>query len=73
VEGFQVTTESGRALGTIAEVLPYPAQDLWRVVAEDGSETLIPAAQELVVSVDIGDGRAVVRDLPGLTAPEETD
>jgi len=72
VEGFQVRTESGRALGTIEEVLPYPAQDLWRVVAEDGSETLIPAAQELVVSVDIGAGHAVVRDLPGLTAPEET-
>jgi 16S rRNA processing protein RimM len=72
VEGFQVTTESGRALGAIAEVLPYPAQDLWRVVADDGAETLIPAAAELVVSVDIGAGRAVVRDIPGLTAPEET-
>ena len=54
VEGFRVTTESGRALGTIAEVLPYPAQDLWRVVADDGTETLIPAVEELVVSVDIG-------------------
>jgi ribosomal 30S subunit maturation factor RimM len=53
-------------------VLPYPAQDLWRVVADDGAETLIPAAAELVVSVDIGAGRAVVRDLLGLTVPEET-
>ena len=72
VEGLRVLTESGRALGTIEEVLPYPAQDLWRVVADDGSETLVPAVGDLVVSVDIAGGRAVVRDLPGLTAPEQT-
>ena len=71
VEGLDVVTESGRALGTIAEVLPYPSQDLWRVVAEDGAETLVPAVDELVVSVDIAGGRAVVRDLPGLTASDD--
>ncbi len=70
VEGLVVVTESGRALGRIAEVLPYPSQDLWRLVAEDGTETLIPAVADLVVSVDIPGGRAVVRDLPGLTAPD---
>jgi 16S rRNA processing protein RimM len=70
VEGLAVVTESGRALGTIDEVLPYPAQDLWRVVADDGTETLVPAVDDLVVSVDIDGGRAVVRDLPGLTAPD---
>ena len=57
-----MVTESGRALGRVAEVLPYPAQDLWRVVDEDGTETLVPAVEELVVSVDIAGGRAVVRD-----------
>jgi len=71
VEGLTVVTESGRPLGTIDEVLPYPAQDLWRVVADDGVETLLPAVDDLVVSVDIAGGRAVVRDLPGLTAPDD--
>ena len=28
--GCTVSTESGRVLGTVAEVLAYPAQDLWR-------------------------------------------
>ena len=70
VEGLRVVTESGRVLGTLEEVLPYPAQDLWRIVADDGSETLVPAVDDLVVSVDIAGGHAVVRDLPGLTAPE---
>jgi 16S rRNA processing protein RimM len=71
VEGIEVVTESGRALGSIADVLPYPAQDLWRVIADDGTETLVPAVEELVVSVDIAGGRAVVRELPGLTAPDD--
>lgn len=70
-EGLEIVTEAGRELGTVAEVLPYPAQDLWRVVAADGVETLIPAVDELVVSVDIEGGRAVVRELPGLTAPDD--
>ena len=70
VEGLRVLTECGRALGRSRRCFPYPAQDLWRVVADDGSETLVPAVDDLVVSVDIAAGRAVVRDLPGLTAPE---
>ena len=71
VEGLAVVTESGRELGVVEEVLPYPAQDLWRVVAADGSETLLPAVDDLVVSVDIDGGRAVVRDVSGLTVPDD--
>jgi 16S rRNA processing protein RimM len=70
--GCVVRTESGRTLGTVAEVLAYPAQDLWRVVADDGSETLIPAVDAFIVSVDLAGRSAVVRDVPGLTAPGPT-
>lgn len=69
-EGLRVATEDGRDLGIVREVLDYPAHDLWRIVAEDGTEILLPAVGDLVVSVDIEGGRAVVRSLPGLTAPE---
>jgi 16S rRNA processing protein RimM len=68
--GCLVRTESGRALGTVEEVLAYPAQDLWRVVDDKGGETLIPAVDAFIVSVDLAGHRAVVRDVPGLTAPE---
>ena len=71
VEGIEVVTDQGRALGRVAEVLPYPAQDLWRIVGADEAEMLFPAAEDLIVSIDIPGGRAVVRELPGLTAPEE--
>jgi 16S rRNA processing protein RimM len=67
--GCVVRTESGRVLGTVAEVLAYPAQDLWRVVRDEGAETLIPAVDAFIVSVDLERREAVVRDVPGLTAP----
>jgi len=68
--GCVVRTESGRTLGTVAEVLAYPAQDLWRVVDDEGAEILIPAVDAFIVSVDLVGRSAVVRDVPGLTAPE---
>ena len=68
--GCAVRTESGRPLGTVAEVLAYPAQDLWRVVDDEGTETLIPAVDAFIVSVDLAGRSAVVRDVPGLTGPD---
>jgi 16S rRNA processing protein RimM len=70
IEGCSVTTESGRALGHVAEVLAYPAHDLWRVVDDHGIETLVPAVEAFVVTVDTAARTAIVRDVPGLTAPE---
>lgn len=70
IEGCAVTTESGRWIGRVAEVLAYPAHDLWRVVDDQGVETLIPVVDAFVVSVDAGARTATVRDVPGLTAPD---
>jgi len=69
-EGLEVRTEDGRALGRVREVLAYPAHDLWRIVGDDGAEVLLPVVDDLLVDVNIGEGVAVVRSLPGLTAPE---
>jgi 16S rRNA processing protein RimM len=69
-EGLRVSSEDGRDLGTVREVLAYPAQDLWRIVGDDGAEILVPVVSELVVEVNLEERRAVVRSLPGLTAPE---
>jgi 16S rRNA processing protein RimM len=71
IEGCSVTTESGTPLGRVEEVLAYPAHDIWRVVDEHGGETLIPAVEAFVVSVDTAARAAVVTDVPGLTAPDE--
>jgi 16S rRNA processing protein RimM len=61
VVGLAVLTRSGRQLGTIAEVLERPANDVW-VSREGVVEHLIPATRDAVVEVDIAGGRVVVAD-----------
>jgi 16S rRNA processing protein RimM len=59
--GLAVSTKSGQPLGTIAEVLERPANDVW--ISRDGVvEHLIPATREAVVEVDVEGGRVVVAD-----------
>jgi 16S rRNA processing protein RimM len=70
LEGCEVVTESGRSLGTLAEVVANPANDLW--VARDGDrETLVPALRDVIVDVDVRSKRVVVREIPGITAVDE--
>lgn len=73
LEGCAVLTEAGRALGTLVEVIANPANDLWVTRDEAGEETLVPALRDVVVDVDVGARRIVVRDVPGLTTPEEPE
>ena len=64
-------TESGRTLGAITDVVANPAQDLWVTVDESGAEIMVPAIREVIVDVDVKAGRVLVRDIPGLTAPDD--
>jgi 16S rRNA processing protein RimM len=70
LEGCAVTTEAGRSLGTLIEVIANPANDLWVARDPDGAETLVPALRDVIVSVDLEAKQVVVRDVPGLTVPE---
>jgi 16S rRNA processing protein RimM len=72
LEGCSVRTESGRDLGTLREVIANPANDLWVAVDDEGIETLVPALADVLVDVDLGERTILVRDVPGLTAPEDT-
>jgi 16S rRNA processing protein RimM len=71
LEGCEVETESGRVLGTLTEVIANPANDIWVAVDPDGAETLVPVLDDVLVNVDVETRRIVVRDVPGLTAPED--
>jgi 16S rRNA processing protein RimM len=71
LEGCSVTTQAGRYLGKVSDVIPNPANDLWVAADEEGGETLVPALRDVVVEVDVGEKRIVVRDIPGLTVPED--
>lgn len=73
LEGCEVRTVSGRILGTIREVIPNPANDLWVAVDDTGRETLVPALADLLIDVDVAARTILVDDVPGLTAPEEPE
>ncbi len=59
--GLTVETASGQRLGTIAEVLERPANDVW-VSREGKFEHLIPATRDAVVDVNLEARRVVVAD-----------
>lgn len=71
LEGCEVVTESGLSLGAIVDVIPNPANDLWVARDPTGTETLVPALRDVLLDVDLESKRVTVRDVPGLTVPEE--
>jgi 16S rRNA processing protein RimM len=71
LEGCEVLTRSGRSLGTITEVVPNPANDIWIATGPAGEETLVPAIRQVIAEVDIPGRRVIVNEVPGITAAEE--
>ena len=65
VLGLAVREEGGTDLGTVADVLRYPASDVY-VVRGDRGEILIPAVKEFVQSVDLGARTMTVRLIEGM-------
>jgi 16S rRNA processing protein RimM len=63
--GCRVVTDDGRPVGELTGIEPSPAHDLW-VVRGAEREHLIPAVGEIVVDVDIGARRVVIRPPDGL-------
>ncbi len=69
IVGLRVRTEEGRLLGTVAEVLRAPGNDVYVVRGEEG-EVLLPATREVVRRIHPASGEMVVALLPGLEAPD---
>jgi 16S rRNA processing protein RimM len=66
LEGARVCTEDGQEVGRLASIEPSPAHDLWVVRDGTGREHLVPAVPEIVIDVDLGSGRVVIRPPDGL-------
>ncbi|MCU0301291.1 MAG: ribosome maturation factor RimM [Candidatus Nanopelagicales bacterium] len=61
--GLQARSAAGAVLGTIAEVLHLPGQDVLAVARPDAPELLVPFVRAMVPVVDVPAG-FVVLDLP---------
>ena len=65
IVGLKVVTEAGPEVGRVVDVITHPANDIYVVRREDGGESLIPAAKDLV-RIDLAGGRLVVKNVDGL-------
>ena len=69
IVGCAVSTDGGRDLGVVDDVLHTAANDVWSVLGATG-ETLVPVLKDLLVTVDVAARRIVVREVAGLTVPD---
>lgn len=57
--GLQVVTDAGEALGELVEIIETGSNDVY-VVQREGREVLIPALEDVIVSVDLGNNLMTV-------------
>lgn len=65
IVGLEVWTTEGEYLGRVQEVLHTGSNDVY-VVREADEETLIPAISDVVLKIDVDEGRIEVRLAKGL-------
>ncbi len=65
VIGLHVHTTTNQDIGVITQVFFSGGHDIW-VVQQGEKEYLIPVTEEIVRTIDIAGGQAVIEPLPGL-------
>jgi 16S rRNA processing protein RimM len=64
--GWTVVTEDDTILGTVANLMEMPAQDMFVVRTPDDEEKMIPAVEDFVLAIDEKEEQVVVRPIDGL-------
>lgn len=59
--GLRVADEAGVVLGEVVEVFRAGENEVYRVLAADGAELLVPAIREVVREIDLATGTMVIR------------
>lgn len=59
--GLEVVTTDGRSLGRVDQVVPTGANDVYRV-----GDYLIPAIRQVIVEINLAEGRITIDPMPGL-------
>lgn len=65
IVGLDVWTDEGERLGPVVEVLSLPANDVYVVQTAHG-EAWLPAIADVVLDINLAQGRMTVHLLPGL-------
>ena len=64
--GVQVLTEEGKELGTLTEIIPTGANDVYVVTDSHNKELLLPAIKECIKKVDIDNRCITVKLMKGM-------
>ena len=64
--GISAYKEDGNLLGTLQEVIPTGANDVYVIVDEDDKEWLLPAIKDCIINVDMNEKKMTVRLLKGM-------
>nr|HET6902348.1 ribosome maturation factor RimM [Ktedonobacteraceae bacterium] len=70
--GLQVVTLSGRAIGTIVDIIITGSNDVYVLKADDGKQVLIPAIKDVIKQVDLIRKMMYIEPIPGLLEEDET-
>lgn len=63
--GLSVITDEGQSLGTLTEILETGIHDVY-VITGNAGETLLPATDEVIMSIDLETQQMTVHLIPGL-------
>jgi 16S rRNA processing protein RimM len=66
LEGLDVVTREGEAIGTLAQVLTTGANDVYVVRRPGKPDALLPAIPDVILSVDLEAHRMTIEPMPGL-------
>ncbi len=64
--GMDVVTDEGKPFGSLKDVMPTGANDVYVVEREDGSEALLPAIRECVKEINMEKRQITVHIMDGL-------
>lgn len=64
--GMEVLTDEDEMLGTVSNVMEYPAQQMFVIRQPDGEQLMIPAVEDFILEIDEEAGRVLVRPIEGL-------
>lgn len=64
--GISVYKKDGSLLGTLTEIIPTGANDVYVVTGEDKREWLLPAIKECILNVDMENRKMTIRLMKGM-------
>ena len=64
--GLTVLKEDGTSLGTLTEIIPTGANDVYVITDENKKEYLLPAIKDCILNIDMDEGKMTVRLMKGM-------